>query len=151
MTDISAEDFEKIRNATRTSFRFVENTGLDLLGYQRGRVELMMPLEGNVNHVGMMYAGALFTLAEVPGGTLFGSAFDTKRFYPIVGEVSIRYKKPAMGDAFVVAEMSDEEIDRVTAELDEKGRAKYVLDLEITDGDGTVLATSSGTYFGLAF
>lgn len=150
MSDIDAETFEKIRAATRTSFRFVENTGLDLLEYERGRVKLMMPLEGNVNHVGMMYAGALFTLAEVPGGTLFGSAFDTKRFYPIVGEVNIRYVKPAMGDAYVVAAMSDDEIERVTSDLEEKGRAKYVLELEITDADGTVLATTSGTYFGLA-
>ncbi len=151
MSDITPEDFEKIRNGTRTSFRFVENTGIDLLEYGRGLAKLMMPLEGNVNHVGMMYAGALFTLAEIPGGTLFGSAFDTKRFYPIVGELSIRYKKPAMGDAFVTAELSEEEINRITTDLDEKGRAKYVLDLEITDADGGVLATTSGTYFGLSF
>ena len=151
MSDLSPEDFEKIRNGTRTSFRFVENTGIDLLEYGRGRAKLMMPLEGNVNHVGMMYAGALFTLAEIPGGTLFGSAFDTSRFYPIVGELSIRYRKPAMGDAFVVAEMSDSEIDQITSDLEEHGRAKYVLDLEITDADGQVLATTSGTYFGLAF
>lgn len=151
MSDLTPEDFEKIRQGTRTSFRFVENTGIDLLEYGRGRVKLMMPLEGNVNHVGMMYAGALFTLAEIPGGTLFGSAFDTKRFYPIVGELSIRYAKPAMGDAFVVAQLSDGEIDRITSELEEEGRAKYVLDLEISDADGVVLATTSGTYFGLAF
>lgn len=151
MSDLTAEDFEKIRNGTRTSFRFVENTGIDLLEFGRGRAKLMMPLEGNVNHVGMMYAGALFTLAEIPGGTLFGSAFDTKRFYPIVGELSIRYLKPAMGDVFVVAELADDEIERVTNDLEEKGRAKYVLDLELTDADGAVLATTSGTYFGLAF
>lgn len=151
MSDITAEDFEKIRNGTRTSFRFVENTGIDLLEFGRGRAKLMMPLEGNVNHVGMMYAGALFTLAEIPGGTLFGSAFDTKRFYPIVGELSIRYLKPAMGDVFVIAELANDEIERVTADLETKGRAKYVLDLELTDADGTVLATTSGTYFGLAF
>lgn len=151
MSDLTPEDFEKIRQGTRTSFRFVENTGIDLLEYGRGLAKLMMPLEGNVNHVGMMYAGALFTLAEIPGGTLFGSAFDTKRFYPIVGELSIRYKKPAMGDAYVVAQLADDEIERITTELEEKGRSKYVLDLEITNSDGDVLATTSGTYFGLAF
>lgn len=151
MSDLTPEDFEQIRQHTRTAFRFVENTGVDLLEYGRGMTKLMMPLEGNVNHVGMMYAGALFTLAEIPGGTLFGSAFDTTRFYPIVGELSIRYKKPAMGDAFVTARMSDDEIDQITATLEEKGRAKYVLELEITDADGDVLATTSGTYFGLSF
>ena len=141
--------FEKVRAGTRSSFRFVENVGIDLLEYGRGHCRMMMPLEGNVNHGGIMYAGSLFTLAEMPGGVLFGSVFDSKRFYPIVGEVKIRFALPA-GDAFVTATMSDGEIDRITTELEATGRAKYVLDLELTDGDANVVSTSSGIYFALS-
>lgn len=50
-----------------------------------GSTTLRMPIEGNGNHVGTMHAGALFTLAEVPGGVVFGGVADMKRFYPIVG------------------------------------------------------------------
>ena len=35
-------------------------------GYLRARI----PLKGNRNHMGSMYAGALFTLAEIPGGVM---------------------------------------------------------------------------------
>lgn len=133
------------------SFPFVERSGLTLLHAERGRAVVRMPLEGNVNHVGMMYAGALFTAAEIPGGTVFASAFDMSRFYPIIGELSIRYTRPASGDVTVEVVMSDAEIERVTAELEDKGRSKFVLETEITDDDGNVVAKTAGTYFGLSF
>jgi acyl-coenzyme A thioesterase PaaI-like protein len=134
-----------------TDFPFVERSGLELLHLERGRAVLRLPLEPNVNHVGWAYAGALYTLAEVPGGVLFGSAFDVTRFYPIVGEMSIRFAAPATTATLVDARMTDEEIERVTAELETKGKAKYVLEQTITDEAGTAVATTSATYFGLSF
>jgi thioesterase domain-containing protein len=132
-------------------FPFVERAGIELLHFERGRVVMRMPFEPNINHVQMVYAGALFTLAEVPGGALFAGAFDTKRFYPIVGDMSIRFTRPAMTAVTVDARMSDEEIDRVTAELEANGKAKYVLEQELRDGSGEVVATTSATYFGRSF
>ena len=132
-------------------YPFVERAGLELLHLERGRAVLRMPFEPNINHVGMMYAGALFTAAEVPGGVLFMSAFDVSRFYPIVGEMSIRFSRPAMTAVTVDARMSDAEIDRVTAELEEHGKAKYVLEQEVRDEAGTVVATTSATYFGRSY
>jgi hypothetical protein len=99
----------------------------------------------------MVYAGALFSVAEVPGGVLFASAFDISRFYPIVGDMSIRFAKPAMTDCIVDARMSDEEIDRVTADLEANGKAKYVLEQEVRDANDVVVATTSATYFGRSF
>jgi thioesterase domain-containing protein len=132
-------------------FPFVERMGLELLHVERGRAVLKVPFEPNINHVGMVYAGALFTVAEVPGGVLFASAFDISRFYPIVGDMSIRFAKPAMTDCIVDARMSDEEIDRVTADLEANGKAKYVLEQEVRDANDVVVATTSATYFGRSF
>jgi acyl-coenzyme A thioesterase PaaI-like protein len=132
-------------------YPFVERAGLELLHLERGRAVLRLPFEPNINHVGMVYAGALYTVAEVPGGVLFGSAFDITRFYPIVGDMSIRFHKPARTAVTVDARMTEEEIDRVTAELEEKGKAKYVLDQEVCDESGVVVATTSAVYFGLSF
>lgn len=134
-----------------TSFPFVERAGLELLLAERGRTVLRLPFEPNINHVGMVYAGALFTVAEVPGGVLFLSAFDVSRFYPIVGEMKIRFAKPAMTGVLVDARMADDEIERVTAELEETGRSKWVLEQEIVDTSGAVVASTSATYFGLSF
>ena len=132
-------------------FPFVERLGLELLHVERGRAVMRLPFEPNINHVGMIYAGALFTVAEVPGGVLFGSAFDITRFYPIVGDMSIRFAKPAMSAVTVDARMTEDEVDRVTAELEEHGKAKYILEQELHDEQGVLVATTSATYFGRSF
>lgn len=134
-----------------SDFPFVERAGLEVLLFERGRTVLRLPFEPNINHVGMVYAGALFTLAEVPGGSLFAGAFDLSRFYPIVGEVKIRFVEPARTSVLVDARMSDEEIERVTADLEAEGKARWVLTQELVDESGTVVATTEATYFGLSF
>lgn len=131
-------------------FEFVERLRMDLLFSERGRAVIRLPLEPNVNHVGTMYAGALCTLAEAPGGHLFFSAFDLSRYYPIVGELGLRFLKPATTSVLVDARMSEVEIDRVTSELDQRGKAKWVLDQKLVDEHGAVVAISKATYFGLA-
>lgn len=132
-------------------FPFVERVGLELLHAERGRAVLRLPFEPNINHVGMVYAGALFTLAETPGGSLFIGAFDISRFYPIVGDLDIRFRKPAMTSVLVDARMSDDEIERVTAELEEKGKSKWVLEQDLVDEKGLIVASTTATYFGLPF
>lgn len=134
-----------------TDFAFVERAGLEVLHVERGRTVLRLPLEPNVNHVGIAYAGALFTLAEVPGGVLFMSAFDVSRFYPVVGEVNIRYSAPVHGATLVDARMSEDEIGRVTGDLDSEGKARWTLKHSLVGEDGSEVARAEGTYFGLAF
>lgn len=134
-----------------TDFPFVERAGLELLHVERGRAVLRLPFDPNINHVGMVYAGALFTVAEVPGGVLFAAAFDLARFYPIVGEVNIRFSKPARSAVTVDARMTDAEMERVASALEETGKAKWILEQEIVDTAGVVVAMASATYFGLAY
>jgi acyl-coenzyme A thioesterase PaaI-like protein len=130
---------------------FVERAGLELVHAERGRAVLRLPFEPNINHVAMVYAGALFTLAEIPGGTLFALAFDLSRFYPIVGDLNIRFRRPARTSVLVDARMADDEIDRVAAELDDTGKSKWVLEQELVDGSSVVVATTTAIYFGLSF
>ena len=46
--------------------------------------------------------------------------------------------------------MSEEEIERVAAELESDGKSKWVIEQELVDEAGRVVATSTGTYFGLS-
>jgi acyl-coenzyme A thioesterase PaaI-like protein len=109
-------------------------------------VRLRMPLAGNQNHLGSMYAGALFTLAEIPGGALFMTSFDVTRFYPLVKDMQIRFRRPATGDICVEARISSAEIERLQTEAHTLGKADYLLELELTDASGEVVATSRGLY-----
>ena len=70
-----------IKKSVETGIPFCERAGIELVECETGYVKMRMPFEPNINHVSMMYAGALFTLAEVPGGALFMTAFDGKKYY----------------------------------------------------------------------
>lgn len=125
---------------------FIRRTGLRVEELSRGRVRLRMPLRQNRNHIGTMYAGALYTLAEVPGGALFLSSFDTRRFYPIVTEQTIRFLKPAKGPVTVTLEMSESKIERLQEEADANGKVGFLLAAELKDENGEVVATSTAHY-----
>lgn len=139
-------DFETIRRMSTGAVPFAERAGVDLVEFERGRVKMKIPFQGNQNHIGIMYAGALFTVAEIPGGALFMSAFDLSKCYPILVDMNIKFLKPATTDVFVEATLSEEDIARVNAELESQGKSNYVLVLELKDTNGTVVAATNATY-----
>jgi len=141
--EISADTVKKFLGK---KVAFIERMGLKVLESKPRYVKLMAPLKGNENHIGIMYAGALFTLAEVPGGALFATSFDVTKYYPIVKELSIRFRRPATTDVTIAMTMSQEEIARIQAEADERGKADYILEGEIKDASGEVVALSKGIY-----
>lgn len=137
---------EIARQLTEEQIAFVHRSGLKAEVLELGFVRLRMPLQGNQNHIGSMYAGALFTLAEIPGGALFLTSFDTQRFYPIVTEMNLRFRRPASGDIQVEARLSPEEIQGLEEQARQQGKASYLLELQLTDGNGEVVAESRGHY-----
>ncbi len=137
---------EIARQFTEDKIAFVKRMNLKAEVLEPGFVRLRVPLAGNENHIGSMYAGALFTLAEIPGGALFLTSFDASQFYPIVKEMNLRFRRPATGDIVVEARLSAEEIERLQTEAQANGKAEYVLELQLTDGSGEVVALSRGIY-----
>jgi acyl-coenzyme A thioesterase PaaI-like protein len=140
---------EKYREAAELALGSVEGikrTGIRALALRDRYAKLIMPLEGNVNHVGIMYAGSLFTLGEVAGGAIHMVSVDTTRLFPIVKEVNIRFRRPAVTDVTMEVELSAEEASRIQAEALEKGKADYGLNLELKDANGEVVSTVVGTW-----
>ena len=137
---------EIARQFTEDKIAFVKRMNLKAEVLEPGFVRLRVPLAGNENHIGSMYAGALFTLAAIPGGALFVTSFDASQFYPIVKEMNLRFRRPATGDIVVEARLSAEEIERLQTEAQANGKAEYVLELQLTDGSGEVVALSRGIY-----
>ncbi|MBF7729875.1 YiiD C-terminal domain-containing protein [Pseudomonas sp. N040] len=137
---------ELVRQLTEEQIAFVQRSGLKAEVAEPGFVRLRMPLAGNQNHIGSMYAGALFTLAEIPGGALFMTSFDVQRFYPIVKEMNLRFRRPATGDILVEARLPAEQIAEISARALAEGKADYRLELELKDAGGEVVAVSQGLY-----
>ena len=144
-------DMDTIGRLVTDSIPAVKRTGIRTLDIFPGYVKLHMPLNGNENHVNMMYAGSLFSLAELPGGAVFLSLFDASKYYPVVAEVTIRYLKPAMTDVTLEASLSETEVVRIKAELTEHGKSFYDMELELKDENGVIVATASGRYQARSF
>ncbi len=125
---------------------FVGRTEVEVLELEPGYVKMRMPLQPNLNHVGTMYAGAIFTLAELPGGAIFLSTFDVNRFYPLIKGMEIKYLKPATTDVTVEVRLDLDEAARIQETANEKGKANYDWDCEVKDANGVVVAVTSNHY-----
>ena len=139
-------DLELAKKMLQTGIKFVANSGLRVVELRRGYVKCLMPFAGNGNHIGTMYAGALFTLAEIPGGALFLSSFDATKFYPIVKELDLKFLKPAKTDVTVEISLDDIHIAALSAEAAAKGKAEFILEGQLKTADGTLVAESRGVY-----
>lgn len=139
-------DAEFARSFTEDKIAFVQRMGLKAEVLERGHIRLRAPLKGNSNHIGTMYAGALFTLAEIPGGSLFLTSFDIRQFYPIIKDMKLEFLKPATTDIYCELTMKNEEIERLQTIANDTGKAEFILSTELTDINGTVVARSKGTY-----
>lgn len=137
---------EIIRQFVEKPFAFVERTGIQAIELKPRFVKLGMPLKGNENHFGSMYAGALFTLAEIPGGALYLTTFDVARYYPIVKEMNIRFRRPAATDITVALSISEKKVRDIQQEAAKNGKAEYTLETELKDTAGTVVALGKGVY-----
>ncbi len=120
--------------------------GLEVVAIGAGSMTLRVPFEGNGNHVGTMYAGALFAIAEVPGGAIAVQLFDPARYYPVIRSMTVDYRRPATTDVTVVAEINSAEADRIRATADAEGKADFVMDLEVKDTARRVVMTAHGDY-----
>lgn len=143
---LSDQDMKTVAEMAIDSIEGIKRTGIRLLEVGPRHAKLLMPLGGNVNHVGMMYAGSLFTIGEIPGGILHIASFDVNRFFPIVKEVTIRFRRPAKTDVTLEVDLDADTVDRIQAEAAETGKADFSLDMEIKDADGEVVALVSGTW-----
>lgn len=144
--ELTEELLGKLKTALAKNIPFVERTGLEILELERGYVKMKMPFEPNVNHVQMMYAGALYTLAELPGGAIFATSFDAKSYYPIVKDMSIRFRRPAKTDVTVEVRLAPERAAEIQAQADRDGKADYEWECELKDDSGEVVAITKNVY-----
>jgi acyl-CoA thioesterase FadM len=70
------------------------------------------------------------------------------KYYPIVKEVQIRYRRPALTDITLELAMSEDQIKQITATPEEKGKVDFPLELQLTDAGGEVVAIVQGIWQG---
>lgn len=128
----------------------LKHMGLKVLEQAPNFLKVAMPKEGNGNHLGGVYAGAIFSLAEFPFGMMCISKFGMSELVPVIGEVTIRYLAPANSDLTVELTIPDEEWESIERETKAHGKFKIVKEIEVKDDQGRVNAVVKATYFTIA-
>lgn len=124
----------------------VGRLGVVVVAIAPGEVTLRVPLEGNANHMGTMYAGALFALVELPGGLIPLAVLDPGRYVPIVTGIEIQFVAAARSDVTLVARMEPEDLRALAARAEAEGQAEFSLALEGQDATGRTVVTSRADY-----
>ena len=120
--------------------------GIRIVEMRDRHVKVLLPFEPNINHIGTIYAGSLFTAGEYIGGPIYVASFDYTRFYPIVKAINIQFRRPATTDVTVEATLSEAEVNAIQAEAEAKGKADWKMDLEIKDQAETVCSLIQGVW-----
>lgn len=139
-------DLAALTDGVRAMIPIMGAMELSVVDARKGHAAAEMPAAPNVNHFGAMYAGSLFTVAEMLGGVLGLNTFDLEGFVPIVKSLEIRFLKPATTGVRASASVSEEEIARIEEQARATGKAEFVLVAEITDEAGVVVAATEGVY-----
>jgi thioesterase domain-containing protein len=140
------KNYQEHAKMLETIIKIIDAMGIRIVEMRDRHVKVLLPLEPNVNHIGTMYAGSLFTAGEFMGGAMYMASFDYDRFYPIVKAINIQFRRPAITNVTVEANLSPEEIDAIHREADAKGKADWKMDLEIKDQAGEVCCLLQGIW-----
>jgi thioesterase domain-containing protein len=135
-----------MNGAIESTIPIAHKMGVKVVEVRPGFAATTVPAEGNGNHFGVIYAGVLFTVAEVLGGIIPLITFDTAKYFPLVKNLEIQFVAMAKSDVRAEASLDDETIARVEAEAAERGKADFTLEAVVTDTDGQTVATTRGLY-----
>jgi acyl-coenzyme A thioesterase PaaI-like protein len=120
--------------------------GVHFTELRPGFVRAEVPFEGNGNHFGVMYAGVIFTVAEVLGGAMHVATFDVSTHYPLVKSLSIDFVTPGKSRLTASATLPEQEIARIASEATPDAKVPFVLEAEVVGEDGALVARTRGDY-----
>ena len=122
--------------------------GLEVESVEEGHVRLRLPFAHPVeNHLGIVYAGAIFSLAEIAGGVVMLSAFDTREITLIIRRLEIDFVRPSRRDLFCDVQLSAALVDEARASIAGQGTADVSLPIEVTDARGRAIARARANYY----
>jgi len=135
-------DYDAIGAGLQQAIPFNTHVGLEVLEIRPGVGVVHLPDDERLrNHVGSQHAGALFSAGEAASGGAFVGAFAERMgaITPLAERAEITYRKIARGPITATGRFTQDR-DELLAELDEEGRVRFPIDVELTDLDGDVVA-----------
>jgi acyl-coenzyme A thioesterase PaaI-like protein len=136
-------DFEAVATGLTDAIPFNRYLGLVVEEVGPGHGVVTLPEREELhNHVGSQHAGALFTAGEAASGGAFLGTFAEHlgTLTPLAKSASIDYRKIARGPIKAVGTL-DADVAALMASIEADGRVEFPIEVEMTDGDGNVVAT----------
>jgi acyl-coenzyme A thioesterase PaaI-like protein len=136
-------DFDAVAAGLNQAIPFNRHVGLVVEEVAPGRGVVTLPDGGHLhNHVGSQHAGGLFSAGEAASGGAFLGAFAEHLggLTPLAKSASIDYRKIARGPITAVGKL-DGDVAELLAKIDAEGRVEFPVEVEMTDGDGNLVAT----------
>ncbi len=138
-------DFDLIAKGMTQVVPFVGYLGLEIETLTAGEAVAVLPEKAELqNHVGSQHAGALFTVAETASGAAFVGAFAERmgEVRPLARSAEISYERIAKGPIRARATLGVPAAEAL-ATLDAEGVVEFPCEIEMTDGEGEVVATAT--------
>ncbi|MBN2392636.1 MAG: PaaI family thioesterase [Anaerolineae bacterium] len=122
--------------------------GLEVEVVEPGHARFRMPFSPRIkNHLDIVYAGAIFALAEIAGGVAMLSAFKQDSCTVLTRRVEIDYVRPSRSDLLCEVTVPDTDVAENMAAVEADGRADVVLPIEVQDDRGRIVARVSAFYY----
>jgi uncharacterized protein (TIGR00369 family) len=138
-------DLEVIAKSMGTAVPYIGHMGIEVTAMAEGEATALLPDRPELhNHVGSQHAGALFGVAETASGAAFVGAFAARMadLTPLARSAQIAYLKVARGPIEAKAKLGRPAAE-AHATLDAEGRVDFSVEVELTDAEGTTVATAT--------
>lgn len=120
--------------------------GVRFVDLRPGMASARVPVAGNGNHFGVIYAGVTFTVAEVLGGGMALASFDATTHFPVVKRLEIDFLAPGRSALTATAHLDDAEVARIRAAAQPGCKVGFELIGEVVDEAGVAVARTRGDY-----
>lgn len=138
-------DLDLIAKSMGTAVPYIGHIGIEVTAMDVGEATALLPDRPELhNHVGSQHAGALFGVAETASGAAFVGAFAARMgdLTPLARSAQISYLKVARGPIEAKAKLGIPAAEALAA-LDADGRVDFSVEVEMTDAEGTTVATAT--------
>lgn len=134
-----------VKNLVENLIPFVKKTGVVVDELTTTKVKLRLPHDAsNLNPMGILHAGATFTLAETCAAALCVMALGQSVMF-IGKAVDIKFKRPGKGDAVATAQLTPADAQRVLDGAQRDGKIDAPIMVDVTDPAGEPIAQATVT------
>ena len=109
---------------------------MEVVEVYQNYARMRLPINGNRNHLGTMYASSILAVAEINGGSVMIShlgngLFD--EFEPLIVGVDLNFRKVPQTDVYVELTVSKERLEKIPVQTRLKGKYFFNFESELSD------------------